>query len=242
MCLMCHSNQDVHTYPCGKKFCWPCIVDYTFAMLKIFSYKLQQDLESIQGKASYLSCLHDCGECKISMSLRTVENYLESSRLVESDKMRFRELSIIGRSFFSGIKTKFYRCLNCKEFSSSIEENPFLCKGCIISLIHIRSGILPKSINYRWISTNEEIMNSEYMGENFEIMYYNEAKQSYDYYPFKDHFGNDLCWIPKVKNIRDNQFILIVRLIYNHLSDSEKIVIESHNYDIKIITCVEVML
>lgn len=241
-CLLCLSPQALHTFPCRKSFCWPCIVDYTFSMLKTFDYKLQNELQSIQGKASYLSCLHDCEECRVSLSLMTVERHLEGSRLTDPNKQRFRELSIIGRSFFSGIKTKFYKCLNCKTFFSRIGENPFLCKQCIINLIYTKSQIRPKSINYVWQNTNDEILNSDYMGENFEILYFNEESSSYDFIQSQDYEGNIIHIIERVRNILNKQYILIVRIIQHQLSDDERIIIESHRDDIKMITLVTVTI
>jgi hypothetical protein len=233
-CLQCGRTQNVHRYPCEKVFCSGCIVEYHYAKLKVFKTRLENQLESFKNEASFLACLQDCGLCRVSMSIETLQGFLQYSTLSAEDKEEFRRLSTIGRSYFSGIQTNFFKCLRCEGFWYYKKNIPFLCTKCICDLLRDQTSFEAKVINFLWTNSLEEVMMSDWMGKDFYLLRYDQINDTYYHDQILDNEGYACHQIKKLKDVGRNESFLIVRALAMDISE-DFLVVDNHVQDIRLI-------
>ena len=158
-CRDCGKTEGIHQFPCKHYYCWGCIVRFNFIILKSFKCSLENGLEVLQDKSSFLGCKLKCSESRLSMSLTRLERVIHTSELSQTEKEEFLEISELGLSFFSGIRTRFFKCEKCKKIKFCVEERPLICTKCIKEICYNQVQAEPSVIfyNYTVIKKNKEL-------------------------------------------------------------------------------------
>ena len=226
-CRDCGSDEKLHFYPCRHCFCSKCLIRFNYVILKSFKSRLDRNIEDLQGKSSFLGCKFKCTESRLSMSLEYLVRKLSDSLLTPSETEDFCEIARIGKSFFSGINTNFFKCMICNCVKYCVEEKPVVCKDCIVAICYKQLESNPSQIFYHFTINYEEFIGKDYVGNNYFLAEYNLQKNCYEFRTINVG-GQNFHRISKLKKVDHDNKVLLARGIESR-SDEDYFYIEQHD-------------
>ena len=146
VCRICNSSSNLLNFPCSHKYCADCLILHTLPILYNFHRLILQDPDILSGRASCLGCPMNCLESDLTLSLVYLNEHAQLRSALDQDKKKFfKEVLLLGSSFFSGIKTYFFKCIKCNLIRANINKKLIICRFCIDKMIENQIGII---INY----------------------------------------------------------------------------------------------
>lgn len=229
-CCICSSTEVLFNLCCGHKACIRCLIDYCLYALKSFYRILENNLESLNGKASGLGCPLYCRKSDLSLSLRFISKFIDNgSMLNDKDREIFKKVANIGSSFFSGIKTYFSKCNKCKNVFSDLEKNLHVCKPCIKALFKNQLNLEPINFSITWQRDFTKFKSETFFEEatDFILVPYDEHFKTYYY---EENSEDDLIYIMKLNQSFKFSTCLIIRafLVENYKFESPSAIVYSH--------------
>lgn len=165
-CFLCKTATITFDFCCSHKICSECLVKTTLRSLQNFYSILKRDLTILNGKSSSLGCPLHCPASELCLSLRHINTFAQSSpSLSPADQLFFSQMTDLGASFFSGIKTYFLLCINCREIKFSQIPQKLLCRSCLEKLLQRNFNAIP---GYRVLWENDKEKVNEFQ-EKFGI-------------------------------------------------------------------------
>lgn len=182
LCSICKKPEINFGFSCGHKVCIKCLLQYILIVLKNFKQLLDINTQVLNGKLSCLGCPKYCPESDLSLSLRLMYQYAELDLSISpQDKELFRNMTEIGASFFSGIRTYFFNCKMCNSIGSDTQKTLHVCRPCIHSLIKKQTNSEPISFTIDWQEKNEILETKPFFegASSFLLVCYDENNQTY---------------------------------------------------------------
>jgi hypothetical protein len=210
-CSDCGSVKGkLFRFNCPHKFCVECTLIYAYARLSAFYQALETNVDYFNNKASFLGCKHLCDQAKLSLSLRYLLKFVDSSQaLSPQQKTEFKKFSEVGISFFSGLKSCFSRCKICNQICSNLNEKLLICRACITNQCLEYGLPAPKGIYFEWQCEESEYIEKESMFKSFFLVQSEENS-----YKGAAIVGNQLkIRIFKPTELQDQTKLIIMRAV-----------------------------